>query len=132
MIGLMQDHPLLVSALLEHAEREHARAGIVSRNSDGEIARQTYADLAARSRRLAGALGDLGVGPGTVVGTLAWNTARHMEIYFAVSGIGAVCHTINPRLFDPQIQFILQDAADQILFVDLDLAPLAERCAAGA
>ena len=132
MIGLMQDRPLLVSALLEHAEREHSAASIVSRHSDGEIVRQTYADLARRSRALGGALATLGAGPGAVVGTLAWNTARHMEIYFAVSGVGAICHTINPRLFDAQIQFIVQDAADQILFVDLDLAPLVERCIAGA
>ncbi len=131
MIGLMQDHPLLVSALLDHAEREHGAAKMVSRHSDGETIRQTYADMALRSRRLGTALAALGAGPGAVVGTLAWNTGRHMEIYYAVSGIGAVCHTINPRLFDAQVTFILQDAADQILFVDLDLAPLAERCLAG-
>jgi fatty-acyl-CoA synthase len=129
MQGLIQDHPLLISSLLEHAEREHGAATMVSRHSDGEIVRQTYVEFAHRARRLASALITLGVEPGRTLATLAWNTGRHMEIYYAVSGIGAVCHPVNPRLFEPEIAFILNDASDRVMFVDLDLAPIAERCA---
>ncbi len=125
----MQDHPLLISSLLEHAEREHGAATMVSRHSDGEIVRQSYAQFAHRARRLAGILRTLGVAAGDVLASLAWNTDRHMEVYYAVSGLGAVCHTLNPRLFEPEITFSMNDAGDSVLFVDLDLADIAERCA---
>ena len=131
MLGLMQDSPLLVSALLEHAEREHGAAQMVSRRGDGRVVRQSFTQFGGRSRRLAAALIGLGVQPGTRLATLAWNSDRHMEIYFAASGIGAVCHTINPRLSDDQLAFIVNDAADQILFIDADLAPLVDRALSG-
>ena len=86
----MQDRPLLVSSLLDHAEREHSAARIVSRRSDGEIVCSTFGTLGQSARRLAGALLSLGVGPGDRVATLAWNTDRHMALYYAVSGIGAI------------------------------------------
>ncbi len=129
MRGLMMDVPLLVSSILRHAESCHADTEIVSRDGDGTIGRGTYADLASRSRRLAHALDRLGLKPGDRVGTLAWNSARHLEIYFGVSGSGRVCHTINPRLFPDQIGAIIEHAGDTVLFVDPGLASLVDSLA---
>ncbi|MYN03584.1 long-chain-fatty-acid--CoA ligase [Pseudoduganella sp. DS3] len=124
MQGLMQDQPLLISSLLEHAVRVHPRAEIVSRLCEGTLHRSSYGAVARRAKRLANALQALGVEMGARVGTLAWNTHRHMELYFAVSGKGAVLNTINPRLFPEQIEYIVQHAQDQVLFFDLSFAPL--------
>jgi fatty-acyl-CoA synthase len=124
MQALMQDQPLLISSLLAHAERVHPRAQIVSRLCEGGLHRSSYGELALRARRLANALAALGVGMGDRVGTLAWNTHRHMELYFAVSGKGAVLNTINPRLFPEQIEYIVQHAQDQVLCFDISFAPL--------
>jgi 3-(methylthio)propionyl---CoA ligase len=130
LMGQMMDAPLLVSALLRHAELYHGDAEIVSRTVEGGVHRYTYADAAARSRKLANALGKLGVQPGTRVATLAWNGYRHFELYYGASGMGAVMHTINPRLFPEQIAWIAGDAEDQVLFFDLTFAPLVEAMAA--
>src|SRR5687768_2432 len=102
MLGLMQQRPLLISSLLEHAELNHGETEIVSIPVEGGEHRYTYADCAKRTRKLAKALKRLGVENGDRVGTLAWNTWRHFELFYAIPGIGAVCHTINPRLFDEQ------------------------------
>ncbi len=96
--GLMMDAPLLISSLIEHADRHHGDAQIVSRRVEGDLHRTTYRELHRRSRRMANALAALGVRPSDRVATLAWNGYRHLELYFAVSGSGAVLHTINPRL----------------------------------
>jgi fatty-acyl-CoA synthase len=130
MLGLMSERPLLVSSLITHAARYHGDAEIVSRTVEGAIHRYTYRDAERRAKQLANALRRLGVVPGDRVGTLAWNTFRHFELYYAVSGIGAVCHTINPRLFDEQIVYIVNHAADRLLFVDATFLPLVERLAA--
>ena len=98
MQGLMQHRPLLLSSILEHAARHHGDGEVVSRRADGALSRTTYAALARRARKLAQALRDLGVQPGDRVGTIAMNSDRHLELYYAISGIGAVCNTINPRL----------------------------------
>lgn len=127
MFGLMQDRPLLISDLIEFAARHHAREEIVSRTVEGPIHRYTYKDCAARSRTLAKALEKLGVAQPDRVGTLAWNGYRHLEIYYAVSGMGAVCHTINPRLFPEQISYIVNHAEDKYIFVDLTFVPLLEK-----
>ena len=103
MRGLMSERPLLISGIIAHAALYHADTEVVTRTVEGPIHRYTYADAERRAKRLARALLQLGVGPGDRVGTLAWNTHRHFELYYGVSGIGAVCHTINPRLFDEQI-----------------------------
>jgi 3-(methylthio)propionyl---CoA ligase len=124
MLGLMQDRPLLISALIEFADRYHGTTEIVSRMIEGPIHRYTYRDAHARARRLAKALRRLGIGEGDRIGTLGWNGFRHFEIYFAVSGIGAVCHTINPRLFGEQIAYIVNHAEDRFVFFDLTFAPL--------
>jgi acyl-CoA synthetase (AMP-forming)/AMP-acid ligase II len=127
MRGLMGERPLLVTACLQHAAKYHSDTEIVSRVVDGSIHRYTYADAERRARQLAGALLRLGVEPGDRIGTLAWNTYRHFELYYGISGIGAVCHTINPRLFDDQIVYIVNHARDRLLFVDTTFIPLVER-----
>jgi 3-(methylthio)propionyl---CoA ligase len=127
MRGLMSERPLLVSSLIEHAARYHGDVEIVSRLVDGSIHRYGYAEAARRSKQLANALLRLGIEPGDRIGTLAWNTHRHFELYYGVSGIGAVCHTINPRLFDEQIVYIVNHARDRLLFVETSFIPLIER-----
>jgi fatty-acyl-CoA synthase len=106
MKGLMQDWPLLVPSILDHAAIYHAEREVVTRTIEGPIHRYTYADLQSRSRRCAKALTRLGVQRGERVATLAWNTHRHMEAWYGIMGAGAVCHTINPRLFPEQIVYI--------------------------
>ncbi|HMQ71279.1 MAG TPA: 3-(methylthio)propionyl-CoA ligase [Rubrivivax sp.] len=129
MLGLMQQHPLLISSLLVHAERHHGAQEIVSRRVEGDIHRTTYRELAARSRRLAKALAALGVGMSDRVATLAWNGYRHMELYYAVSGSGAVLHTLNPRLHPDQVVYIADHAEDKVLCFDLTFLPLVEAVA---
>ena len=120
--GLMMDRPLLVAPLLTYAAQYHADTEIVTRSVEGPIHRTTYAEMHRRSQKLANALIALGVKPGDRVATLAWNTWRHMELYFAVAGIGAICHTINPRLSAAQMRFIIDHAEDRLLFFDLTFA----------
>jgi 3-(methylthio)propionyl---CoA ligase len=129
MLGLMQDHALLISALIEHAAITHPHAEIVSRTPEGELRRHTYAEIAARAGQVAGVLTALGVTEGTRIGTLAWNTHRHLELLYGVSGIGAVLHTVNPRLFPEQIEYIINHAGDRYLFFDLTFLPLIEQLA---
>ena len=129
MKGLMMGTQLLVSSLLRNAAVNHPATEVVSRSVEGPIHRYGYADLERRARRLANALKGLGVGPSDRVGTLAWNTYRHLEIYYAVSGSGAVCHTINPRLFPAQIAYIVNHGEDKVLFLDLTFVPLVEELA---
>src|SRR5882757_4058127 len=129
MLGLMSEQPLLISMLIRHAARFHADVEIVSRTVEGPIHRYSYADAEHRAKQLAQALLRFGIKPGDRVGTLAWNTHRHFELYYGISGIGAVCHTINPRLFDEQITYIIRHARDRLLFVDTSFVPLVERLA---
>jgi fatty-acyl-CoA synthase len=129
MLGLMMQQPLLISSLLVHAERHHGDQEIVSRRVEGDIHRTTYRELASRSRRMANALAKLGVKPGERVGTLAWNGYRHMELYYAVSGSGAVLHTLNPRLHPDHVVYIADHAEDQALFFDMTFLPLIEAIA---
>lgn len=125
--GLMQDFRLTIPTLLEHAATNHAETEVVARLQDGSIFRYTYADLADRSRQAANALMRLGVAYGDMVGTLAWNHHWHMECFYAIPGIGAVCHTVNPRLFEEQIVYIINHAKDKVLMVDQDFVELVER-----
>ncbi|MFZ1425240.1 MAG: long-chain-fatty-acid--CoA ligase [Geminicoccaceae bacterium] len=131
MLGLMQEQPLLISSLLSFAARHHGDAEIVSNTVEGPRHRYTYRDAERRARRLARAIERLGIRRGDRVGTLAWNGYRHYELYFAVSGMGAVIHTINPRLFDEQIAYIIDHAEDRVLFADLTFVPLLERVLGG-
>ena len=130
MRGLMMNAPLLISSLIRHAARVFAGQSIVSRTVEGPIHRTHYAEIHERSQRLAQALSALGVRAGDRVATLAWTGYRHVETYFAVSGMGAVCHTLNPRLFPEQLAFILQHAGDVVLLCDLSFVPLVEKLAA--
>ena len=126
MLGNMQEGQLLISGLIEHAETYHKDTEIVSRSVEGPIHRYTLKDAADRSRKLANALGKLDLQQGDVVGTLAWNTFRHFELYFGVSGIGCVVNTVNPRLFPEQLIYIINHAKNKYLFVDLTFVELVE------
>jgi len=125
MFGLMQQQPLLVSSFIQHAARNHGTVEVVSRLGDDTMHRTNYAEVEQRSRRLVRVLQRLGVGPGDRVATLAWNSYRHLELYYAVSGMGAVCHTVNPRLALDDIAYIVNHAEDVVLFADTDFAGLA-------
>jgi 3-(methylthio)propionyl---CoA ligase len=127
MYGLMQDRPLLISSLIDYADRHHGATEIVSRTLEGPIHRYGIRDAHTRARRLANALKRLGVAEGDRIGTLAWNGFRHFEIYFAASGMGAVCHTINPRLFSEQIVYIANHAEDRYVFFDLTFLSLVQK-----
>jgi fatty-acyl-CoA synthase len=129
MFGLMQDRPLMISAIIKHAARNHALTTIVSKNVDGSIHRTNYRGLERRARMLVSVLQGLGIGDFDRVGTLAWNGFRHLELYYAISGMKAICHTINPRLGARDISFIINDAADQIVFAETSFASLIETIA---
>ncbi|MFQ3172325.1 MAG: acyl-CoA synthetase (AMP-forming)/AMP-acid ligase II [Oleispira sp.] len=126
MLGNMMDQPLLISSLIEHAERANPNSEIVSRRCEGDIHRYTMKDAAKRSKKAANALLKLGAQPSDRIATLAWNNYRHFELYFGVSGIGSVLHTINPRLFPEQLVYIINHARDRWVFVDLTFVPLLE------
>ncbi|MBN47895.1 MAG: long-chain fatty acid--CoA ligase [Spongiibacteraceae bacterium] len=127
MLAPMMKTPLLISSLLEFGVVSHPDAEIVSRKvEDGSIHRTTQGEAAKRAKQLANALLNWGVKPGDRIATLAWNTWRHYEAYYATTGIGTVCHTINPRLFPEQLEYIFNHAEDRMVFVDLNLVPLLE------
>jgi fatty-acyl-CoA synthase len=129
MHGLMQDRPLLISSLIEHAATFHPEAEIVTKTVEGPIHRTNYSKLRDRSKQLAKALDKLGVGFSDRVGTLAWNTYRHMELYYGTSGKGSVLHTVNPRLYPEQLTYIINHAEDKVLFFDITFAKLVEELA---
>ena len=122
--GLMMDRPLLISAIIEHAAAQFGDVEVVSRETHGPLFRYTYAQCAARSRKLANALKGLGLEAGSAVGSIAWNNHRHLEAYFAVSGSGMVMHTCNPRLAPQQLIYIINHAEDAALLFDSTFAPL--------
>ncbi len=126
MRGRVMQMPLLVSSLIEHAARVHGDREVVSRIMNGSIHRSTWGEVRDRSRRLAGALQGRGVGLTDRVATFAWNTHRHLEVYYAASGMGGICHTVNPRLHPTQLTYILNHAADRVLFLDPPFIPLVE------
>ena len=127
MQGLMTDKPLLISSLIDHAARYHGDTEIVSCNTDGTIDRSNYKEVNIRAKKLAQSLIKLGIKKGDTIGTMAWSNVRHYELYYGVSGIGAICHTINPRLFPEQLIFIINDAKDKFLFIDAEFIPLIEK-----
>ena len=126
MMGLMQDWPLLVHTILDHAAWL-GRREVVSRTVEGPVHRYSYGDLERRARMIAGAGAKrLGIARGDVVGTMAWNTYRHAEIWYGLMGMGAVVHTITPRLFADQLAYIINHAEDRWLFLDLTFVKLLE------
>ena len=127
MFGLMQDHPLLISTIFEHAVNNYSTQEIVSNTIEGGVHRYTYFDWGKRTKKLANAFKSLDLKESDRVGTLAWNGYRHLEIYYATSSSGLVCHTINPRLHPDQVSYIVNHAKDKILCVDLNILPLVEK-----
>jgi len=126
MLGLMQDRPLLISQIIDFAAAYYPEVEIVSRTVEGPIHRYGYRDAAKRAKQVAEALQGLGIKLGDRVGTIAWNSYRHFELYFGISGIGAVLHTLNPRLAPEHVAYIANHAEDQVIFVDLNLLPVVE------
>ena len=126
LMGQMMSQPLLISGLLVHAARHHADTEIVSRRTEGDIHRYTYADCHTRAKQVAQMLDRLNVETSARIGTFAWNGYRHLEIYYGSSGSARVCHTINPRLFADQLRYIINHAQDQVVFFDTSFLPLIE------
>ena len=124
MLGLMQSEPINLVSILEHAGKWHGEQEVVTNTVEGGVHRQTYLETLRRSRRLASRLSRAGMEIGDRIATLGWNTHRHLEAWYAISGQGAICHTVNPRLFPDQIEYIINHAEDRILFVDLTFVGL--------
>ena len=124
MHGLMQNWPLTVDKILDHAALRHGEREVVSRSVEGPIVRATYKEIHARAKQVSHALLEMGVKPGDRVATLAWNTGRHLELWYGIMAIGAVCHTLNPRLLPEQICWIANHAEDRFIFTDLTFAPI--------
>jgi fatty-acyl-CoA synthase len=129
MLGLMQDWPLVVSRIIDYAACQHGSREVVTRSVEGPIVRTDYAAIRARALRVAKRLVREGIAPGDRVATLAWNTARHLEAWYGITGAGAVYHTVNPRLFPEQIAWIVAHAEDRLLLTDLTFVPLLESLA---
>jgi acyl-CoA synthetase (AMP-forming)/AMP-acid ligase II len=127
--GLIMDKPLMIASIIRHAARYHTHTEIVARTIEGGLFRYTYGEAHARICQLAHALGRLGMQPGDRVGALAWNTHRQFEMFYGVSGTGAVLHTVNPRLFPEQLVYIINHAEDRLLFVDAMTLPIVEKIA---
>lgn len=126
MLGLMQDWPLTVDKILDHAKNWHPHREVVTRSVEGPVVRSTYGEIHGRAKRVSNVLKGWDVKVGDRVATLAWNTGRHIEAWYGIMGIGAVCHTLNPRLFPEQLIYIINHAEDRIIFVDLTFVPLLE------
>ena len=124
MMGLMMDRPLLTTEILKHAVRNFRHTEIVTRTVEGPIHRYTIADSNKRIQQLANALRAMGVKQGTRVGVIGWNTHRQFEMYYAVGGLGAILHTVNPRLGPENAAFVINHAEDEFLFYDTTFAPL--------
>ncbi len=124
MLGNMMFQPLLISSMIEHAGRYHADTEVISKNTDTSITVTNWGEIHQNSKRFANALQQLGLAQGDRVATIAWNNHRHLESWYAISGSGLVCHTINPRLFPEQLIFIMNDAADRVVLFDKTFVPL--------
>ena len=124
MLGMMQSWPLTVDRILDHAGTRHAAREVVSRSIEGPIVRSSYGEILRRAKRVSNLLLEMGIKPGDRVATLAWNTGRHLEAWYGIMGIGAVCHTLNPRLHPDQICWIINHAEDRVVFVDAGFAPI--------
>lgn len=124
MLGKMMYQPLLISSLIEHAAQYHGDTAILSKEVNGEMTKSDWLTVSNNSKRLANALQALGLKSSERIATLAWNNRRHLEAWYAISGSGMICHTINPRLFPEQLAYIINDAEDQALFFDITFLPL--------
>jgi fatty-acyl-CoA synthase len=131
MLGLMQDWPLLCHRIIDHAATFHPNRAVVTRSVEGPMHATNYADIRRRALKVAQRLEKDGIRLGDRVATLAWNTWRHLESWYGILGIGAIYHTVNPRLFPDQICWIVNHAEDRMMFVDLTFLPILEKYAAG-
>lgn len=129
MLGLMQDWPLLCHRIIEHAAKVHGKQEVVTRSVEGPIHRTTYAEIHKRALKVSQMLERDGIKLGDRIATIAWNTWRHLEAWYGIMGIGAICHTVNPRLFPEQIAWIINHAQDRIVMVDLTFVPVLEKLA---
>ncbi|WP_426610636.1 fatty-acid--CoA ligase [Bradyrhizobium sp. McL0616] len=129
MLGLMQDWPLLCHKIIEHAAKIHGKQEVVTRSVEGPIHRTSYAEIHQRALKVSQMLERDGIKLGDRVATIAWNTWRHLEVWYGIMGIGAICHTVNPRLFPEQIAWIINHAQDRIVMVDLTFVPVVEKLA---
>jgi fatty-acyl-CoA synthase len=130
MLGLMQDWPLTVDRILDHANASFPRREVVTRSVEtGILSRSSYGNIWRRAKQVTNALRERGITLGDRVATLAWNTERHMEVWYGAMGMGAVLHTVNPRLFPEQIAWIINHAEDKVLFFDTTFAPIIEKIA---
>src|ERR1700749_4233831 len=127
MLGLMQDWPLLVHKIIDHAALYHAKREVVCRTVEGPIIRTNYGEMAKRARKVAHALDRRGIKLGDRIARMAWNTPRHIESWYGITGIGAIYHTLNPRLFPEQIAYIVNHAEDKVMFFAITFAPLVEQ-----
>ena len=126
MHGMMMNRPLRIADIITLAEKIHPNEEIISKTLQGTLHTTNYAEIALRSRQMSKALISLGVKMGDRIATLAWNGFRHLELYFAISGIGAICHTINPRLSSEQMIYVVNHAEDKLIFLDLTFIPIIE------
>ncbi len=126
MLGLMQDWPLVISKIIDYAASQHGSREVVTRSVEGPVTRSDYASVRRRALQVAQRLVREGISPGDRIATLAWNTARHLEAWYGITGAGAIYHTVNPRLFPEQIAWIIDHAQDRIVLVDLTFVPLLE------
>lgn len=124
MQGLMQSWALTADKIIDHAARWHAHREVVTRSVEGPITRTSYSAIHQRAKKVSCILLDLGIKRGDRIGTLAWNTSRHMEVWYGIMGIGAICHTLNPRLFAEQLIYIINHAGDRVIFTDITFLPL--------
>ena len=129
MLGLMQDWPLLCHRIIEHAAKYHGTQEIVTRSVEGPIVRTNYAEIHKRALKVSQMLQRDGIKFGDRVATIAWNTARHLECWYGIMGIGAICHTVNPRLFPEQIAWIINHAEDSVVITDITFVPILEKLA---
>ena len=129
MQGLMMDAPLLIKNIAHHAEAQHGKREIVSITAENNYHKYTYGECLSRARRVSNLLDSLNVSDGAAIGTLAWNDYRHLELYYGVSCSGKILHTINPRLFEEQLIYIVNHAKDEVLFFDSMFAGLVEKIA---
>src|SRR5262249_8124169 len=129
MLGLMQDWPLLCHRIIEHAAKYHGTQEVVTRSVEGPIVRTNYAEIHQRALKVSQMLQRDGIKLGDRVATIAWNTWRHLECWYGIMGIGAICHTINPRRFPEQIGWIINHAEDRVVMTDITFVPILEKIA---
>ena len=126
MKGLMQDWPLLVHTFIDHASLHHGEREIVTRKVEGDIHRTNYSEIHSRARKFSKALIKIGVEKSDVIGTLAWNTHRHLETWYGITGVGAIYHTLNPRLFLEQLEYIINHADNKYIILDISFVKILE------